>query len=233
MDKNPYLASHRIKYWTQIGYMKKLTLVFSLLVLLQVAHAQFEGILYYDCTIKNKTLTTVYLSKTKVLLESKIYPMKEGAADISAGKEQDDLVFDFDAAKVYRISARHKVAAVGDMAPVTADKIGKIKSEDITVEDKGEEKIGDYNCHHYNVKVKNKNLDLWITKDLGSTPLFMVSQFDYYPQGSLLFDKLKAAGAEGIVVKSKEDDVIVNLTNVQRKTVPPSYFEVPTGSSKM
>jgi hypothetical protein len=213
--------------------MKKLTLVFSLLVLLQVAHAQFEGILYYDCTLKNKTLTTVYLSKTKVLLESKIYPMKEGAADISAGKEQDDLIFDFDGGKVYRVSSKRKVAAVGDMAPVTADRIGKIKSEDITVGDKGEEKIGDYNCHHYSVKIKNKSLELWITKDLGSTPVYMVSQFDYYPMGSLLFDKLKAAGAEGVVVRSKQDEVVVNLTNIQKKIVPPSYFEVPTSSSKM
>jgi Domain of unknown function (DUF4412) len=213
--------------------MKKLTLVVSLLALLQVAHAQFEGILYYDCTIKNKTLTTIYLAKTKVLLESKIYPMKEGAADISSGKEQDDLLFDFDAGKVYRLSAKHKVAATGDMAPVTADRVGKLKDEDITVEDKGVEKIGDYSCHHYNVKIKNKNLELWITMDLGGTPLYMVSQFDYYPTGSLLYDKLKAAGAEGIVVRSKEADVVVNLTNVQQKTVPPSYFEVPTGYSKI
>jgi hypothetical protein len=212
--------------------MKKLTLVFSLLAFLQVAHAQFEGILYYDCTIKNKTLTTVYIAKTKVLLESKIYPMKGGAADISAGKEQDDLIFDFDAGKVYRISSKHKVAATGDMSPVTADKFDKIKAEDIAVEDKGEEKIGDYNCHHFVVKIKNKNLELWITKDLGSTPLYMVTQFDYFPMGSVLFDKLKASGADGVVVRSKADDVIVNLTNVQRKTVPPSYFEVPAGYSK-
>jgi hypothetical protein len=212
--------------------MKKLTLVFSLLVLLQVAHAQFEGILTYDCTIKNKTLTTVYIAKTKVLLESKIYPMKGGAADISAGKEQDDLVFDFDAKKVYRLSAKHKVSAVGDMNPVTADRFDKIKGEDITIEDKGEEKIGDYNCHHFVVKLKNKSLELWITKDLGSTSLCMVSLFDYFPVGSVLFDKLKASGGEGIVVRSKADDIVVNLTNVQQKTVPPSYFEIPTGDSK-
>ena len=208
--------------------MKKLILVFSLLVFLQVAHAQFEGILYYDCTIKNKTLTTVYIAKTKVLLESKIYPMKGGAADISAGKEQDDLIFDFGAGKVYRISSKHKVAATGDMNPVTADKFDKIKAEDISVEDKGEEKIGDYNCHHFVIRIKNKNLELWITKELGSTPLYMVSQFDYYPMGSVLFDKLKTSGADGVVVRSKTDGVVVNLTNVQRKTVPPSYFEIPT-----
>src|ERR1700742_407650 len=196
--------------------MKKLTLVVSLLVFLQVAHAQFEGILTYDCTIRNKTLTSVYCAKTKVLLESKIYPMKGGAADISAGKEQDDLLFDFDAHKVYRISSKHKSAVSGDMGPVTADRIDKVKTEDISVEDKGEEKIGDYNCHHFVIKLKSKQLDLWITKDLGSTPLCMVSQFDYFPVGSALYEKLKAAGADGIVVRSNIDDVVVNLTGVPR-----------------
>lgn len=213
--------------------MKKLILVLSLLVFLQAAHAQFEGILMYDCTIKNKTLTTVYVAKTKVLLESKIYPMKGGAADISAGKEQDDLLFDFDAHKVYRLSSKHKAAATGEMGPVTVDRFDKLKSEDISVEDKGEEKIGDYNCHHYIVKLKNKQLDLWITKDLGSTLLYMITQFDYFPMGSALFDKLKAAGADGVVVRSNIDDVVVNLTSVQRKTVPSSYFEVPNGYSKV
>jgi len=213
--------------------MKKLTLVFSLLVLLQAAHAQFEGILMYDCTIRNKTLTTVYCAKTKVLLESKIYPMKGGAADISAGKEQDDLLFDFDARKVYRLSSKHKAAVSGEMGPVTADRLDKFKSDDIAVEDKGEEKTGDYNCHHFVVRMKGKQLDLWITKDLGSVPVCMVSQFDYFPMGSVLFDKLKTAGADGIVVRSNIDDVVVNLTSVQRKTVPPSYFEVPNGYSKV
>lgn len=213
--------------------MKKLTLVLSLLALLQVAQAQFLGILYYDCTIKNKTLTTIYMSKTKVLLESKIYPMKGGVADISAAKELDDLIFDFDAGKVIRLSSKHKTAATGDIGPITADRTNKLKDEDISVEDRGEEKIGDYDCHHYNVRIKNKTIELWITKDLGTTPLYMISQFDYYPAGSLLFDKLKAAGAEGVVVRSKQDQVEVNLTNVQKKTVPSSYFEIPEGYSKM
>jgi len=158
--------------------------------------------------------------------------MKGGAADISAGKEQDDLLFDFDAHKVYRISAKHKAAATGGIGPVTEDRIDKIKSGDISIEDNGAEKIGDYNCHHFIVKLKNKQLDLWITKDLGTTPLCMVSQFDYFPTGSVLYDKLKAAGADGVVVRSNIDDVVVNLTGVQRKTVPPSYFEIPVGYSK-
>ncbi len=211
--------------------MKRLTLVLLTIGFLQIARAQFEGVLYYDCTIKNKTLTTIYASKTKVLLESKIYPMKEGAAEIDKGKEQDPLLFDFVANKTTRISPRHKEAMTVDMEPVTEDRIGKLKDEDVSVEDLGTEKVGDYNCHHYGIKIKNKKSELWITKDLGTSMLCMVSQFDYYPSGSLLFTKLKAAGADGVVVKSKAGNVIVNLTNVQKKAVSPSYFEIPAGYS--
>jgi Domain of unknown function (DUF4412) len=211
--------------------MKRLTLVLLMIGFLQIARAQFEGVLYYDCTIKNKTLTTIYASKTKILLESKIYPMKEGAADIGSGKEQDPLIFDFAANKATRLSPRHKEALTSDMAPVTEDRIGKLKEEDVTVEDLGAEKIGEYNCHHYSIKIKNKKSELWITKDLGPFLLCMASQFDYYPSGSLLFTKLKAVEADGVVVKSKAGNVVVNLTNVQKKTVPPSYFEIPAGYS--
>ncbi|HXB95355.1 MAG TPA: DUF4412 domain-containing protein, partial [Puia sp.] len=166
--------------------MNKLTLTIGLLVLSQLTHAQFEGVLYYDCTIKNKTLTTIYESRTKVLLEAKIYPMKEGAADISKAKEQDALIFDFPANKLIRLSSRHKQAVTTDLAPVTADHSPN-KAEDIVVEDLGAEKIGEYNCHHFALKIKGRRSDLWITKELGNSSLTMVSQFDYYPAGSVLF----------------------------------------------
>ena len=213
--------------------MKRLTLVLLTIGFMQIARAQFEGVLYYDCTIKNKTLTTIYASKTKILLESKIYPMKEGAADIGSGREQDPLIFDFAANKATRLSPRHKEALTSDMAPVTEDRIGKLKDEDIAVEDLGTEKIGDYNCHHYGIKIKNKKSELWITRDLGPFLLCMASQFDYYPSGSLLFTKLKAVDADGVVVKSKAGNVVVNLTNVQKKIIPPTYFEIPAGYSNV
>jgi hypothetical protein len=211
--------------------MNKLTLTIGLLVLSQLTHAQFEGVLYYDCTIKNKTLTTIYESRTKVLLEAKIYPMKEGAADISKAKEQDALIFDFPANKLIRLSSRHKQAVTTDLAPVTADHSPN-KAEDIVVEDLGAEKIGEYNCHHFALKIKGRRSDLWITKELGNSSLTMVSQFDYYPAGSVLFTRLKDAGAEGVVVRCQMGDVVVNLSSVQHKTVPPSFFEIPEGYSR-
>jgi len=212
--------------------MKKLTLTAIGSLLLVLAHAQFEGILYYDCTIRNKTLTTIYLSRAKALLEAKTYPMKEGAADISKGKEQDALIFDFAAGKVTRLSSRHKVAVTTAMGPVTDDRAANLKEGDVTFQDLGSEKIGGYDCRHFAVTIKNKKSDVWITKDLGASPLCMVAQFDYYPAGSLLYDKLKEAGGEGVVVRCQSGDVVVNLTNVQRKAVPPSFFEIPEGYSK-
>ena len=212
--------------------IKKLTLTVGSLALLHLAHAQFEGILYYDCTIKNKTLTTLYESRTKILLEAKTYPMKEGAADISKGRELDDLLFDFDANKMTRLSSRHKEAITTPMSPVTTDRAVTPKEGEVTIQDEGTEKVNGYDCHHIALTIKGKKSDIWITKDLGTSSLFLVSQFDYYPAGSLVYDKLKEAGGDGIVVRCQSGGVTVNLTNVQRKTVPPSFFEIPEGYSK-
>ena len=213
--------------------MKKLTLIITLLGMMLAARAQFEGILYYECTLKNQTLTTIYATKTKVLLEAKTYPMKEGAADIGKGKEQDALIFDFGARQTTRISSKRKWVSVSEISPVTDERTGNLKEEDISVEDKGEEKVGNYNCHHYIVKIKGKAVELWVTKDLGVTRLCLLSQFDYYPEGTVLYGKLAAAGADGVMVRSKSGDVVVSLTNVQRKTVPASYFEIPEGYTKV
>jgi hypothetical protein len=207
--------------------MKQLKILALFLSFGTSAFAQFEGVLTYDCTIKNKTLTTIYESKTKVLLEAKIYPMKNGVADIKEAKEQDPILFDFEAKKATRIGVRHHEIATSGLVPVTNDRNDKAKEEEISVRLVGEESIEPYKCQHFTVKIKNTTIDLWITKELGASSVCLLSQFDYYPAGSILFDKLKAAGADGVVVRSKEGDVVVNLTNAQVKTVPASYFEVP------
>jgi len=207
--------------------MKKLTAAALFLSLATSASAQFEGVLMYDCTIKNKTLTTLYESKTKVLVEAKIYPMKGGIADIKEAKEQDPILFDFETKKATRIGKHHNDIATSGLAPVTNDRNDKAKEEEISITPVGEEQIAPYKCQHFAIKIKNTTVDLWITKELGTSEVVLLSQFDYYPAGSILFEKLKAAGGEGVVVRSKEGDIVVNLTNAQVKTVPPSYFEIP------
>ncbi|HVU98356.1 MAG TPA: DUF4412 domain-containing protein [Puia sp.] len=207
--------------------MKKLTAAALFLSLALSTSAQFEGVLMYDCTIKNKTLTTIYESKTKVLLEAKIYPMKAGIADIKEAKEQDPILFDFETKKATRVGAKHHEVATSALAPVTNDRNDKAKEDEISVTLVGEERIEPYKCQHFTIKIKNTTVDLWITKELGASEVVLLSQFDYYPAGSILFEKLKATGGEGVVVRSKEGDVVVNLTNAQVKTVPASYFDIP------
>jgi hypothetical protein len=207
--------------------MKKLTAAVIFLSLATSVFAQFEGVLTYDCTIRNKTLTTIYESKTKVMVEAKIYPMKGGVADIKDAKEQDPILFDFETKKATRIGSHHHDIATSNLAPVTNDHNDKAKEGEITITLVGEEKVDPYKCQHFTVKIKNTTIDLWITKELGESSVVFLSQFDYYPAGSILFEKLKAAGGEGVVVRSKEGDVVVNLNNAQVKTVPASYFEIP------
>jgi len=207
--------------------MKKLNILALLISIGTVASAQFEGVLTYDCTLKNKTITTIYESRSKILLEAKIYPMKAGIADIKEAKVQDPVIFDFDKKKATRIGAKHHEVVTSDLAPVTNDRNDKAKEGDITVTLVGPEKIDAWSCQHFTVKIRNTEVDLWVTKDLGASSVIMLSQFDYYPAGSILFEKLKAAGGDGIVIRSRQGDVVVNLTNAQVKTVPPSYFDIP------
>src|SRR5579859_2870751 len=146
--------------------MKALNILALFLSIGTAGHAQFEGVLTYDCTIRNKTLTTVYESRTKVLLEAKIYPMKAGIADIREAREQDPILFDFEAKKATRIGAKHHETISSDLAPVTNDHNDKAKDGDITITLVGPEKIDAYNCQHFVVKIKNTTTELWITKDL-------------------------------------------------------------------
>jgi hypothetical protein len=206
--------------------MKSISILALALFISMAGRAQFEGVLTYDCTIKNKTLTTIYEAKNKVLLEAKIYPMKAGIADIKDAKEQDPILFDFAAKKATRVGVKHHEVATSDITPVTNDRNDKAKEEDISVTLVGPEKIGEYSCQHFTIKIRNTNVDLWITKELGASAVCLLSQFDYYPAGSILFEKLKTAGGDGVVVRSKEGDIVVNLTNAQVKTVPESYFDI-------
>src|ERR1700744_5385820 len=161
--------------------MKKLKILALFLSFGTASFAQFEGVLTYDCTIKNKTLTTIYESKTKVLLEAKIYPMKNGVADIKEAKEQDPILFNFETKKATRIGAKHHETATSGIVPVTNDRNDRAKENEITVTLVGDESIDPYKCQHFTVKIKNTTVDLWITKELGASSVCLLSQFDYYP----------------------------------------------------
>jgi len=213
--------------------MKTLTILFALLGIAGVSYAQFEGTLTYDCTQKTKVLMTIYETKGKARIEAKIYPMKEGAADIAKGKEQDPLLFDFVTNKEMRFADRHHAFTESDFSQLAAEKTMKLTEADITVENVGAEQIGKLSCQHFVVKIKGDQKDLWITKDLGASNICLAGILLYYPLGSMILNKIKGAGGEGVVVKSQDGDQVVTLTNYQTRTPPAYNFEIPAGYKKM
>jgi hypothetical protein len=213
--------------------MKKLTTLLLLLVVFQISYAQFEGTLVYDCTIKTKVLMTIYESKSKVRIESKIYPMKEGAADIAKGKEQDDLLFDFETNKELRFVPKHHAFVETGFSQLSSEKNMKLTDGDISVEAVGTEKIGKLDCQHFVVKVKGEKKDLWITKELGSSNVCLAGIMVYYPKGSMILEKIKGAGGDGVVVKVQFGDQITMLTNYQTRPPAAYNFEIPADFKKM
>ena len=213
--------------------MKKLTILGVLLTILQVSFGQFEGTLVYDCTMKTKVMMTLYETKSKVKIESKIYPMKEGAADITKGKEQENMLLDFTTNKEMHFVEKHRVYTEGGFSQLNAEKEMKLSDGDISVENVGSEKIGKLDCQHFVVKVKGDQRDLWITRDLGNSNIFLAGIFLYYPEGSMILNKIKSAGGDGVVVKSQAGGQVVTLTNYQAKTPPAYNFEIPEGYKKM
>ena len=213
--------------------MKKLTFLIIILGVFQVTYAQFEGTLVYDCTIRTKVLMTIYETKSKVRIESKIYPMKEGAADIAKGKEQDDLLFDFENNKELRFVPKHHAFVETGFSQVSAEKSMKLTDGDISVESVGTEKIGKLDCQHFVVKVKGEKKDLWITKDLGNSNVCLAGIMLYYPKGSMILEKIRGAGGDGVVVKVQFGDQVTMLTNYQTRPPAAYNFEIPADFKKM
>ena len=213
--------------------MKKLTILIFILGIFQVTHAQFEGTLVYDCTIKTKVLMTIYETKSKVRIESKIYPMKEGAADIAKGKEQDDLLLDFETNKELRFVPKHHAFVETGFSQLSAEKTMKLTEGDISVESVGTEQIGKLDCQHFVVKIKGEKKDLWITKALGNSNVCLGGILLYYPKGSMVMEKIRSAGGDGVVVKVQDGDQVTMLTNYQTRPPAAYNFEIPADFKKM
>ncbi len=187
----------------------------------------------YDCSDKSETMMTVYLSGTKARVEAKIYPLKGGIADIPKGKELEAIIFDFQANKEIHVVDRKKLKSEQDFIELAQEKKMKLGDGDITVEMVGTEKVNSFNCEHFAVRIKGKKLDLWITKELGVSSLYVAGPLTYYPNGSQILAKIKAAGGEGVVVRAHADDLTTNLTTHSSRPVPASTFEVPADYKKI
>jgi hypothetical protein len=198
-----------------------------------LAFGQFEGVLHYQCMLKNQIAMTVYLSPTKARVEANVIPYFDGKPNLAEATDQRVIIFDILAKKETTLNAKTNTAVTSSLSESRTDSIMKLNGDDIIVEKEGPENVGQFSCDHFILSIKGSKKDLWITKDLGAGSLYVGSEFLYYTMGGLIAQKLAAAGATGIVVKSQYGQLTTLLTGFEKKNIPLSMFEVPAGYTVM
>jgi len=209
---------------------------------------KFNGVLHYENDYNmggsvGKVLTTIYEADSKVRVESENIQTKSALGQPTT-KDQDVLLYDFDKQQETHLQAKFKRAIVTPYEAVLMQEQKMMESmgTTVTVQNLGNEKVGNYNCTHFvmtsvNPKIKSTKLntskkDIWITRDLGSCHLWYVGAYLYYPEGSFLQKKLADAGADGVVVKwqSGSGDLLTTcmLMSNENKSLPSATFAPPS-----
>ena len=226
--------------------MKKFAIVLFFSSLLKVAFPQAQGTFIYETNYSDpiatgKVVTKIYESKSMARIESNNTSTKSSLGPPKS-EDQDIILMNFDNSTETHLSAERKTAIITKFTVLISEEALKKMGTEETVQNMGQEKIGNYSCTHFvmtstNPKYKTgytAKKDFWITKDLGIGNLCFVGAYLYYPKGSMGFKKLAEAGAEGIVVRwqvmdpySKQPKVC-NLINYQPGQVPASNFAPPS-----
>jgi hypothetical protein len=227
--------------------MKKVELILCMCSLLNFAFAQAQGIFIYENEYTSelgtgKVVTKMYDSKSFARIESSNTSTKNPYGTPGT-KDQNVLLYDFDKLTETHMNAVRKTAVITPFTAITTEEMMKKMGTEVTVQNMGQEKIGNYNCTHFvmtmtNTKNKTANSEskkeFWITNDLGIGNIFYVGPYLYYPKGSLLAGKLSDAGAAGIVVRWQVMDPmtkkpsICNLVQYKAGQLPASTFAPPS-----
>jgi hypothetical protein len=215
--------------------MKKLTLSIFLAIILYQGFSQFQGTLTYETIYVNKTVTTYNQNSTMGRIDAKIYPMKGTVPDTANAKSQDPLIYDFNAGTQWTLHPNMSMAIKTFYTTLSTEKLMKMTPADFTVTLIGTEKVGNYNCQHFRLVIKKsyKDINLWITKDLGNANILICPAFLYYTPGCLGTSLIQAAGGNGVVVKGTSGPQTLNLVNYSKRTPPNSLFQVPSGYSSV
>ncbi len=221
--------------------------LFLILILLEPAInslAQFNGILHYqshyDSQLGTGTVyTTFYVSGNKVRVESRNAQTKSALGSPST-KDQNPLIFDFSVNKETHIAPERKMAMVMNFITIMQENMMQVNPSDIMIENSGTEQVDNFSCTHFVITQKFPRIpnrvvkrDVWITKDLGGGNLYYVGSYLYHPKGSIIANKILAAGGNGIVVKWATEGTSADLVGVEKKSLPGSTFAVPTGYTVM
>lgn len=135
----------------------------------------------------------------------------------------------------YLINAKQKSYAEIDL--VEARKMAADQDTKWTAKKIGKEKLLGYSTVHAEVSNdKGLSMEVWTTKDLNIDPSVLEAMGGNSPSDSTMMKALKSAGADGFMVKmvstGKGGGTTLQVTKVEKKSVPAATFEIPAGFTK-
>jgi hypothetical protein len=225
--------------------MKRITTFFCLCFFVKVVFGQAQGTLTYQSDYSSeiatgKVITKIYESKSMCRIESNNTSTKSSLGPPKS-EDQNVILMNFDNSTETHLSPVRKTAIITKFTVVMMEETMKKIGTEVSIQNLGQEKIGNYSCTHFSIvttnpkqKAFNAKKDIWVTKDIGIGNVYFTGSYLYYPKGSVVAQKLVDAGAEGVVVKwqvfdplSKSDHVC-NLISYQAGAVPASMFAPPS-----
>jgi len=210
--------------------MKKLSLLAFLTTLFFQAFSQFHGSLTYEQVASNIVVTTYYDNGNMSRIDAKIYPIKNKVPDTANAKDQFPLIFDIAANREITLHTDAKIAITTVPNTQRTEQLMKMTANDISVTFVGAEKVGNYSCQHFHVVVKKsmRDMNIWITQDLGNANMIILPMFLYYGPGCTATQVIQQAGGNGVVVKATSGPLTINLVGVTKRTPPNSLFQTPS-----
>jgi hypothetical protein len=206
----------------------------SLIMLTGTVAAQFEGQIDMKFTTANKDGSgefKTFLSKAGTLGEMKI----------QAKGSPIDMKILFKTASpdmMYMINDAKKAYTEIDMKK-NNERSDKMKDEKYTVKKLPNEKIMGYDCKHVVLTdEKGSEMEFWTNKDVADYQAFAKLMSNQNPRTSSFEKALKESGAEGLPLKmiargkDGKDNMTMEVTKVEKKSLPASTFEIPTGYAK-
>ena len=211
--------------------MKKLSLLAFLTTFFFQAFSQFQGSLTYEQVATNKVVTTYYQNGNMSRIDAKIYPIVNKVPDTANAKDQFPLIYDLTANREITLHTDAKIAITTLPNTQRTEQLMKFTSKDIIVTLVGAEKVGNYSCQHFRVNIKKsmRDMNIWITQDLGNANMIILPMFLYYEPGCIGMQVIVQAGGNGVVVKATSGPLTINLVGVTKRTPPNNLFQTPSG----
>lgn len=204
---------------------------------------------YYEYSITSGSKELSMNGTMKLYISSKgDMRMEQNLTQIMGGKTHSVVIVVIGHAdkpeQTFTIDDAAKTYTVNDIGDDDMSSGSKTKSSAVKI---GEEKIMGFNCVHAKVTsdqgmgsaLPAETFDLWRSNDVPvqSAVQKLMNRFEsrsgsgmYSPETAA---QLKQMGCDGfmvkMVMKDKETSMIMQLTKVEHKDIPPSMFQIPAG----